>query len=317
MSQQRSLHFERIFCPTDLTDHSNHALRYAVTLARAFRAKLYAIHCIPTPAGTIPQNRSAIEAKLRHTVRENIHGGALPPLDWETVLIDGSPTRDLLKMASEERCDLIVMASRHRPQVTGLLGTVAEEICRSAPCPVLITHEREREWVGLTANDFDLKKIVVATDFSSDAELALSYGLSLGREFGAEVLVMHVLPPIPKSVEPDTPQLPMVLDGIFHQTEQQLLRAVASEAAKSVTVTPVVREGQPYREVLDIAEDQHVDLICMGVHGAGFGMRALFGSNVDRVLRQSPCPVLIARPLKPALPQSEQSSNIHREVMLV
>jgi nucleotide-binding universal stress UspA family protein len=38
----------------------------------------------------------------------------------------------------------------------------------------------------------------------------------------------------------------------------------------------------------------------MGTHGAGFGMWALFGSNADRVLRQAPCPVLVARPLRPA-----------------
>jgi Universal stress protein family len=49
------------------------------------------------------------------------------------------------------------------------------------------------------------------------------------------------------------------------------------------------------------AEEEKIDLICMGTHGAGFGMRALFGSNVDRVLRQAPCPVLIARPRKPAV----------------
>ncbi|MBK8313392.1 MAG: universal stress protein [Acidobacteria bacterium] len=53
------------------------------------------------------------------------------------------------------------------------------------------------------------------------------------------------------------------------------------------------------REILMYAQDKEIDLICMGVHGAGFAMHALFGSNSDRVLRQSPCPVLIARPLKP------------------
>ena len=60
----------------------------------------------------------------------------------------------------------------------------------------------------------------------------------------------------------------------------------------------LVREGQPYREVPAYAEEHDIDLICMGVRGAGFSLRALFGSNVDRVLRQAPCPVLIARPLR-------------------
>jgi nucleotide-binding universal stress UspA family protein len=56
------------------------------------------------------------------------------------------------------------------------------------------------------------------------------------------------------------------------------------------------KEGKHYREVLAYAEEQEIDLICMGVRGAGFDLRALFGSNTDRVLRQAPCPVLIARP---------------------
>ena len=58
---------------------------------------------------------------------------------------------------------------------------------------------------------------------------------------------------------------------------------------------------QPYREILNYAEKNQIDLICLGAHGAGFGMRALFGSNVDRVLRQAPCPVLVTRPLKPEM----------------
>jgi nucleotide-binding universal stress UspA family protein len=59
--------------------------------------------------------------------------------------------------------------------------------------------------------------------------------------------------------------------------------------------------GQPYREILNYAENNNIDLICLGAHGAGYGMRTLFGSNVDRVLRQAPCPVLVARPLKPSM----------------
>jgi nucleotide-binding universal stress UspA family protein len=51
---------------------------------------------------------------------------------------------------------------------------------------------------------------------------------------------------------------------------------------------------------LAYAAEQEIDLICMGAQGAGFGMSALFCSNVDRVLWQAPCPVLVARPLRPA-----------------
>jgi hypothetical protein len=48
----------------------------------------------------------------------------------------------------------------------------------------------------------------------------------------------------------------------------------------------------------------------MGTRGAGFGMRALFGSNVDRVLRQAPCPVLIASPLRPAFTPAQEKVEL-------
>ncbi len=59
-----------------------------------------------------------------------------------------------------------------------------------------------------------------------------------------------------------------------------------AEAHLWCEIKHAVREGRAYREVLHYAEQNEIDLICLGAHGAGFGMQALFGSNVDRVLRQ-------------------------------
>jgi len=80
-----------------------------------------------------------------------------------------------------------------------------------------------------------------------------------------------------------------------------LQKAIPAEAHLWCDIKHAVSEGQPYREILSYAEKNNIDLICLGAHGAGFGMRALFGSNVDRVLRQAPCPVMVMRPLKPAI----------------
>jgi nucleotide-binding universal stress UspA family protein len=77
-------------------------------------------------------------------------------------------------------------------------------------------------------------------------------------------------------------------------------RIIPTEVYLRRQVKQAVRSDQLYREILAYAEEERIDLILMGSHGAGFGRRALFGSNVDRVPRQAPCPVLIARPPKPA-----------------
>jgi nucleotide-binding universal stress UspA family protein len=85
----------------------------------------------------------------------------------------------------------------------------------------------------------------------------------------------------------------------FHKAARRLQHAVPAEAYLWCRIKEIVSEGQPYREVLAYAEDNNIDLICMGARGTGFSKWTLFGSNVDRVLRQSRCPVLVARPLKP------------------
>src|SRR6185503_5126919 len=82
---------------------------------------------------------------------------------------------------------------------------------------------------------------------------------------------------------------------------RRLQRVVPAEVHLWCDVKTAVSEGNAYREILHYAEKNEIDLISVGAHGAGFGMRALFGSNVDRVLRQAPCPVLVARPLKPRM----------------
>jgi nucleotide-binding universal stress UspA family protein len=63
-------------------------------------------------------------------------------------------------------------------------------------------------------------------------------------------------------------------------------------------VKHAVQYGQPYAEILTYAQNNEIDLIAMAAHGAGFGVHTLFGSNVDRVLRQARCPLLIAHPIQ-------------------
>lgn len=110
---------------------------------------------------------------------------------------------------------------------------------------------------------------------------------------------MHVLPPFTLN-ESEISWYPIGREGTYHKAARRLQKAVPPDAHLWCDIKHAVSEGQPYREILNYAERNDIDLICLGAHGAGFGMRTLFGSNVDRVLRQAPCPVLVTRPLKPA-----------------
>jgi nucleotide-binding universal stress UspA family protein len=292
------INFKSILCPIDLTPDSDRALRYAIALAKAYDARLTVIHCTYAEAAAGFAGRKHIESCLDASISKYT-GASYDRLDMEKVIVTGDPDVEITRVAAERRVGLIVMCSRRRPYASALLGSFAESLCRTAPCPVLVTHPREQEWAGLTTNEIDLRRVLVAYDFSSDSELALSYGLSIGQEYQAELHLLHVLPPRAKPEAPEIAFLPLSAEGAFYETASRLHSAVPAEARAWCEVKQSVREGHPYREVLTYAEEQNIDLICMGASGTGFGMRALFGSNADRVLRQAPCPVLIARPLRP------------------
>jgi len=289
------INIKRILCPTDLSAHSGKAVRYALALARAHEAELIFFHCTPDLDG---------EQKLTDSLLDYVD---ISDSRWRLITASGSDAGEaIMTLAQVENVDLIVMRSRRRPHRAALLGSTAETVCRSAPCPVLVLHNDEQEFVGdeLTVN---LQRVLVAYDFSDYSELALKYGLSIAQEHQAEVHLLHVLPA--RSVnEPEIAWYPAKGESAYHNAARRLQRVVPSEVHLWCEVKSAVSEGHPYREILNYAERNEIDLISVGAHGAGFGMRALFGSNVDRVLRQAPCPVLVARPLRPQV-QSTQPAN--------
>ena len=275
------INIKRILCPTDLSLHSGKAVRYAAALARAHDAELIFFHCTPDIDG---------EEQLRASVLEQ-----LPAIDsrWRLVAVTAGDVGEAIMMQAQvDSVDMIVMRSRRRPHRAALLGSTAESVCRSAPCPVLVMHNDEQEIVD------NLKRVLVAYDFSDYSEVALKYGLSIAQEHQAELHLLHVLPPRSVS-EPEIAWCSLGGESAYHTAARRMQRVVPAEVNLWCDVKTAVSEGRPYREILNYAEKNEIDLISVGAHGAGFGMRALFGSNVDRVLRQSPCPVLVARPLRP------------------
>ncbi len=285
-----------ILCPTDLSDDSERTLRYAVALARASGAKLFVCHRPKSPA----DHEQAL--RMMHTL---ITAGETFPTgpaenaatDWESVLLDGADLGAVITREAESRhADLIFMRSRRRPFAAALLGSTAEAVSRLAPCPVLVMHADEREWLDNATGAISLRRVLVAYDFSSYSQLAFQYAVTLVQQYQAELHMLHVLPaPIA-----DQPEIAWVGDKTntpYHQAARRLQEAVPAEVHLWSNVKHAVQYGQPYGEILSYAEMNEIDLIAMGAHGAGFGIRTLFGSNVDRVLRQARCPVLIAHPL--------------------
>ena len=298
------IEIKSILCPVELTADSDRALLYAAGLARAYEAKLYILTCTDAlaPAGTLPRLEASAEVRrmMERSLKEYAGGAGVLAIDWESVLVEDSNAAEAItREAAERGVDLIVMCSRRRPLRAALLGSTAEEVYRTAPCPALIMHPDERDWDESQADQLQPRRVLVAHDFSDYSELALKYALSFTQEYQAELHLLHVLS-APVLTEPELAWGPAGVDGVYQKAALRLKNSVPGEAYMWCTVKTAVRWGKPYREILTYAEENNIDLISLGARGSNFGAYALLGSNVDRVLRQAPCPVLIARPLKPS-----------------
>ncbi len=303
-SEPMPININRILNPVELSvAREGGALRYAIALAGSFRAQL--VLCFSgskLPTKTI---KSATEREMDELIRRALEIYLAVPsasqVDWESIVIEAEDVaQGIVQEAARRGVSLIVMSASRHPVLHALLGSVAESVCRTAPCPVLVTHPSEHEWVGATTGEIDLRVVLVAHDFSDYSELALQHGLAMAQKFQSELHLLHVISePVLQESEPAGSKA--AIENIYHQTTQRLNTAISAQARLGCQVKTVVRWGKPYREVLSYVKEHAIDLIAMGAHGAGFEINALFGSNVDRVLRQVNCPVLIARHLKPEL----------------
>lgn len=137
--------FRKILVAIDGSRHASDALALAVDMAKRYGASLTLLHAFPHVSDLLgtPQYEHLLEARsvIGRTLLEGARaqvGGEVPA---ETQLIEGPPAPAIVRVAAEDGCDLIVIGSRGRGQVAGLLlGSVSSAVAQRAHCPVLIVH---------------------------------------------------------------------------------------------------------------------------------------------------------------------------------
>jgi nucleotide-binding universal stress UspA family protein len=127
--------------PTDFSDSSGHAFRVACSLARDYGARLVAVHVAPPPViaygdGVFPGRAVVYEEEARDKL-DKLQAPD-PKVHVEPRLVEGDAAGEILRAAEETQCDVIVMGTHGRTGLGRLLmGSVAEQVLRKAPCLVL------------------------------------------------------------------------------------------------------------------------------------------------------------------------------------
>ena len=145
-------------------------------------------------------------------------------------------------------------------------------------------------------------RILVATDGSEEAKLAITTAADLAKATNSELHIAYVFPtavqrPFPNPIlARPADEMERELEEAMGQAQSFLDREVEQVKGEGVSVadTHLVR-GQPDREVVHLSEDIDAGLIVMGSRGLGGMRRALMGSVSDSVVRHAHCPVLVVR----------------------
>lgn len=281
-----------ILHPTDYSEASQQAFELACCIARDRGSRLIVMHVAEpvhasslsmAPLPSLPKGyRGAWESRLRLIQPRD------PAVRVEHRLEEGDVVAAILRVAHEEQSDLIVLSGREQTWLARLLTpSIAEQVERKAPCPVLRLHAQQAgNAVATTGSDSRARggirprAILYPTDLSQPARLSFELACSLAREADSQLVVAHIAP------VPDLHRK----SGYRDEMEAALSRMVAS--APTVRARWVLLADDPAAEILWMAREGWCDLIVMDTRRRT-GLQRLFGRSVTALVRRkSPCPVV-------------------------
>ena len=283
------LTFKNILFPNDFSDASEHALPFALAMARQFGAKLFVTHAVaPEPPLAIPLEPVPLEmdpywGDARKKLTRFLDADRVRDVVREGILEQGDLWRVIDDVIERHSIDLIVLGSHGRHGLKKLvLGSAAEQVFRQASCPVMTIGPNA---VSRSASG-ELRQVIFATDFSQGSLHALPYALSLAEEYQAQLTMVHLIP-----------MVPMLHQAQVHeQAIRQLEELLPRDAEYWCKPEFVVSFEFPAEGILTLAADRKADLIVMGVHSQAPRSSAhLPWAVAYEVVCHAACPVLTVR----------------------
>ncbi len=289
------LTLKKILLLTDFSEPSELAVPFAMAIARKYESKVYAMHVLtPVPlAFESPESAADAIEGLEEGVQAGMQrlDAQLVGVPHETILVRGDAVWPPVEKAlSECEIDLVVLGTHGRiGAIKLLLGSVAEEIFRRASVPVLTIGPSVRK--GFHSGG-QFRRVLFATDFTTEAQAAVPYAISMAQENQARLLLLHVMR------DPDFKTSKRTLQDSVANVMHQLYELVPAEAELWCRPEANVRFGNPAERILEAAEELEADLIVLGVREAGKRLGAathLERTTAHKVVAHATCPVLTVR----------------------
>ncbi len=290
----------------DFSTTSEVALPYATAICRHFAATLHLAH-VMSDTGMLMLS-GGVDYVSMGTIYEDAHTEAKERLERISLGLGeiphhchvrhGQVWQNLAEIVRQNEIDLIVVGTHGRTGLGKLLlGSVAEDILRHAPCPVLTVGPKVAGRAKLPALqarrrdvapvDLELHEIVFATNFGQDATTAAKTAVLLAEEFQAHLTLLHVIENYTELGSHPGP----IEEGL-----RRLQELVPADAVLQYMPERALEFGSATECILRIAAEREADMIVLGARGTlEVGTTHLPWSTTHHVLANAQCPVLTVR----------------------
>lgn len=297
------MEIKKILWASDGSDESNEALRYVELFATNFNSEIIGLSVIqPVDVSVLkvpPEVKKelfSIQTTLEKREYERV-SKALEQLEPEEMKRDirietGVPHEEILRVTGEEKADLIALGKRGlglKDRI--LLGSNTNKVLRAAKPPVLVVKHKKGN-----REKIDIKKILVPTDLSVSTSTALDIAIDLAERFHSAIYLLHVIE-LHHSYEISTSGVIEKLWALALKELKLQESRIPKEKIENINIyEKVTLFLRAWFGVVDFAEKEGIDLIVMTTHGRKGVPRFILGSVTEKVISESPCPVLAIRP---------------------
>lgn len=285
--------FENILYATDFSTAAEHAVPYVKNIAKHYESKVVALHVRPPIVNPMTQPGTwAIDIEAAKATDEDNRRKLetmLAGVPANALIVEGDVQSSVQQAIEDNHIDLLVMGTRGRTGIGKFfLGSIAEELLRHVPCPVLTIGPHADPSLGAHGV---FREVLYATDFSPESQRAAKYALSLAQEFEARLVLLHVVP------NPEDGNLVSWSD--VETSSKQLLRnLVPMEAEAWCKPEYFVVRGKPAEQILNLANLRESNLIVLGTQaerGLPGAATHLPFAIAHKVVSRALCPVLTVR----------------------
>jgi nucleotide-binding universal stress UspA family protein len=270
------------------------APRTAFELARKHGSELVLYHALPIGHDEWCSFDDIIPTeKLVESAKDKIaafYADDLKDIPNHSIRVVTGPAHEkLLKIIHTEGVDLVVMGHHRsaavRPdRMWGVVDTTIRKVCSNVFCPVMVvTHESPKAG--------DIKRIVMATDFSTPSDSALCYAIQVARAYDAHLDVFHVMDIGQNCPNPEYYMQDM---HVFIDRNKARMEKRYGKALAGLSHSFECWEGLPYAEILKRARWSEADLVIMAQYSSSEEpAKSFIGSTVIQVALSPGCPALI------------------------